>query len=142
MRATYYPARVKTKTLRSKLASTFFKTHAGSLLFFVSVTVGAIFSWQGGFMQRSMSRPLGADSFSSPIFSMDCAKLFLLASTWMLTVLSLAEVECNPSCIAVLKARQADGLLHQGQVVEDVRCFSAKGSGACGLTAGFPCQAN
>ncbi|CAL1155693.1 unnamed protein product [Cladocopium goreaui] len=49
-------------------------------------------------------------------------------------------VECNPSCIAVLKARQADGLLHQGEVVEDVRGFSAKGSGACGLTAGFPCQ--
>ena len=34
--------------------------------FLVTVTAGAILSWQGGFMQRSTSRPLGADPFSIP----------------------------------------------------------------------------
>lgn len=34
-----------------------------------------------------------------------------------------------------------EGVLPRAKLVEDVRGFSAKGTGARGITAGFPCQA-
>lgn len=35
----------------------------------------------------------------------------------------------------------SEGLLPAAKIVSDVRGFSAKGTGAVGITAGFPCQA-
>lgn len=34
-----------------------------------------------------------------------------------------------------------EGLLHEAVICSDVCKFSARDTGACGLTAGFPCQA-
>ena len=34
----------------------------------------------------------------------------------------------------------SEGLLPAAKIVSDVRGFSAKGTGAVGITAGFPCQ--
>ena len=56
--------------------------------------------------------------------------------------ISLAQVECNQDCIGVLKSRMSQGLLPEAEIVTDVKDFSAKGTNAVGLTAGFPCQAS
>lgn len=53
----------------------------------------------------------------------------------------LYEVECDQKCTAVLRQRQQDGLLHACPIWHDVRQFTASGTGARGILAGFPCQA-
>lgn len=54
------------------------------------------------------------------------------------------EVERDPFCQQVLRCRMRDGLLSQGDIIEDVRGFTPPkhvASRATGLLAGFPCQA-
>lgn len=54
---------------------------------------------------------------------------------------SSLQVECDQDCTTVLRQRMAEGLLHKAVIHPDVCKFSAKETGACGVTAGFPCQA-
>ena len=53
----------------------------------------------------------------------------------------MAEVENNKECSKILETRMLEGVLPQAKLVEDVRGYSAKGTEARGVTAGFPWQA-
>ncbi|CAK9005959.1 unnamed protein product [Durusdinium trenchii] len=70
------------------------------------------------------------------LFSGICG-LELGVSRWMYAT---DLVECDQDCTTVLRQRMAEGLLHKAVIHPDVCKFSAKETGACGVTAGFPCQ--
>ena len=54
-----------------------------------------------------------------------------------------AKVERDEFCVSVLKSRQADGLLEQCPISNDVLTYQPQGDDLAAevLTAGFPCQA-
>jgi len=93
-------------------------------------------SWRGGFEPHILLQPYISLAWFSLTSFRSSQYTLKVANT------SFSQVECNQECVGVLKSRMKQGLLPEAEIVTDVRYFSAKGTKAAGVTAGFPCQAS